>query len=309
MRSAQIQPSVQDNSLQVIRYVEPVIANDSIVDYFFFMADSLNPYPVDSTFRFELKDIVLPEIMADSTATDTVLIRPSLLKSYNSKSVVISPVKHEAPQHDFVTVALLLIMIMLAWGRHFYSRRIRQIFKAFYAPHHVNQLVRDGHLTRERITPGLGIVFVLTTATLIYGLINRYLSLPVIGLSAMWTYAALFAAIALFWTFKNIFVSFLGSLFRASHFASEFILTNVIFNIAIGLIAFPLVFAWFYTGELVLLYSVALLFAVIYIYRFLRLFFVGLKVQSFSVVYLFLYLCTLEILPVLVLVKLVNLID
>jgi hypothetical protein len=307
MTSAQMQPSAQANSLQVLQYVEPVSAIDTIGDYFFFLADSLNPFPVDSTFRFELKEIILP----DTTVADTLLIHPSLLQTHSSKPVDIRPVKHQAPQHDFITVALMLILVLLAWGRHFYiySRRLRQIFKAFYAPHHVNQLVRDGNLIRERITPGLGIVYVLATATLTFGLISRYFSFPMSDIDGVWVFALLIGAISLMWISKNIFVSFTGSLFGVDHFASEFILTNVIFNIVTGLIIFPLVFSWFYTGEPTLLYMVAGLFVVIYSYRFLRLFFVGLKVQSFSVVYLFLYLCTLEILPVLVLAKLFNLFD
>ncbi|MBV2245750.1 MAG: DUF4271 domain-containing protein [Lentimicrobium sp.] len=305
MTLTNLQPSAQANSLQLLQYVEPVSAIDTISDYFFFLADSLNPLPVDSTFRFEIREIILPEPVLE----DTVVIRPSLLQTHQPKPVDMKPVEHQASQYDFITLALVLILVLLAWGRHFFSRRLRQIFKAFYAPHHVNQLVRDGNLIRERIMPGLAIIYILATASFAFGLINRFISIPVPEIDAVWIFAFLVSAITIIWISKNLLVSFTGSLFRVAHFASEFILTNIVFNIVTGLIVFPVVFSWFYTGEATLLYVIAGIYIIIYSYRFLRLFLVGLKVQSFSVVYLFLYLCTLEILPVLILAKLINLFD
>lgn len=308
MTSAQNQPSGQASNLQILQYTEPVQDIDTIQNYFFFLKDSLNPLPVDSTYRFELQTIVLPDTQTDSVSNSAEQLRPSLLRTMASRPVDIRPIKHQVHQHDFITVALMFILILLAWSRFFYSRRLKQIFKAFYAPHNLNQLVRDGNLTHERITPGLGFVYISVMATLAYGLFIRYFPIPGIDMHAGLIFLFFIMAITLLWVSKSMFVSITGSLFRVRSFALEFNLTGVIFNIVIGIVAFPLVFAWLYLGEPALLYSVAAIIMIVYVYRFLRLLFIGLKVQSFSVVHFFLYLCTLEILPVLILIKLLNVI-
>ena len=309
MTSAQNQPSGQANNLQMLQYVEPVQAVDTVQNYLFFIADSLNPLPVDSTYRFELKTIVLPVTESDSLSNSTEQLRPSLLRTLASKPVDIRPIKHQVPQHDFVTVALMFIMILLAWSRFFYGRRLKQIFKAFYASHNLNQLVRDGNLTHERLTPVLGFVYISVMATLAYGLFIRYFPSPGFNFNAGLVFLIFITGILLLWVSKSMLVSITGSLFRVRSFALEFNLTSVIFNIVAGIVTFPLVFTWLYLGEPILLYVVAAIIVIIYSYRFLRLFFIGLKVQSFSVVHFFLYLCTLEILPVLILIKLLKIFD
>ncbi|GAB1403576.1 hypothetical protein MASR1M74_07540 [Lentimicrobium sp.] len=287
----------------MLQFVEPVSSMDTITNYFYFLADSLNPFPVDSTFKFELREIVLP----DSSRKDTVSIRPSLLHEPNAPGVVVQPASRYSPNYDFIGFSLIIILVLLAWSRHFYQRRLKQIVRAFYAPYFVNQLMRDGNLVRERITAGLGMIYVIATATLAFGLIIIEPPFKLLYGDGLWFYLILVAGITLFWLLKVIFIGFTGKLFGTSNFASEFIITIVIFNLVAGLFSFVLIFAWIYTGEMLLLYITLGLFILIYSYRFLRLFMVGMKVQSFSVVYLFLYLCTLEILPVLILAKLLNL--
>ncbi|MFA5727673.1 MAG: DUF4271 domain-containing protein, partial [Saccharofermentanaceae bacterium] len=53
-----------------------------------------------------------------------------------------------------------------------------------------------------------------------------------------------------------------------------------------------------------LLYCALVIFSIFFIFRVLRGFYIGMGLRKFSFLFLFVYLCSLEILPLLVLVKL-----
>lgn len=105
---------------------------------------------------------------------------------------------------------------------------------------------------------------------------------------------------------KVIAVRILGFIFAMREAAQEYIYNIVLFNKALGLILFPVSLCLAYARQLnpewlVLAGSGA--WGILLIYRFIRLSWIGLSERGVSVLYIILYLCTLEILPFVVIIK------
>jgi len=276
-----------------------VKVNDS--GYADYLYDTLNLKPADSTYRFELKEIVLP---SDSTAVsqDTVELKTSIFVPYKVKPQVIKPVVRTEHNYDWLTGLFLLCLVVLVWIRYEGEKRIGQLFRAILAKHNVNQLLRDGDIVNERITIGLMFIYLISASTLIITMAGPGIEIPG-ATTGFLVFSFIAGALLILWLLKLAAIYSSGKLFRTRIESDEYLVTNLIFNAGSGLIAFPFVFAGYYAGNQISLYIAAGVFVLGIILRFIRSIFVGLSAQTFPVVYLFLYLCTLEILPLLVIYK------
>ena len=112
--------------------------------------------------------------------------------------------------------------------------------------------------------------------------------------------------IILIYLIKAISFNLFSQIIKLEKEFSVYLTNVVIFNEAIGLIFIPFIVLLIYMPfeNKKWIYVIAItLFAILYIYRFIRGIIIITSSTKFSKFYLFLYLCTLEILPSLLLIK------
>lgn len=283
---------------------ESIPVADTTMDYGFFLSDSLNPALPDSTFRFELKTIILPDSTTSAVTEQPVKYnRQSVFTPVNKKAGEIVPAPQNVENYDWLTALFMVCLVLIAWIRYYYSRRIRQLFRAVISRHNVNQLVRDGNLAEERLTPALALIYLSSLSVVIWQAVHPQIS-GWLNLSRQWMpFLVIVVAISLLWVLKLFVIRLTGYIFRTRQDISELILTNLIFSGLAGLVTLPVVIAGFYTGNMLLLKIAGITILLFILLRFIRSLLVGLSAQTFSAVYLFLYLCTLEILPLLFLYR------
>jgi hypothetical protein len=283
---------------------ESIPVADTTKDYSFFLSDSLNQKLPDSTFRFELKTIVLPDTVTSAETKKTVKPdRQSVFSPLNKKTGEITPTARYAENYDWLTALFMVCLILIAWIRYYYSRRIKQLFRAVISRHNVNQLIRDGNLAEERLTPALALIYLSSLSVVIWQYGHSQLS-GLLNLPRQWMpFLVIVVTISLLWVLKLLVIRLTGYIFRTRQDISELILTNLIFSGLSGLITLPFVIAGFYSGNMLLLKIAGIIILLFIMLRFIRSLLVGLSAQTFSAVYLFLYLCTLEILPLLFLYR------
>ncbi|PKP50071.1 MAG: hypothetical protein CVT94_03025 [Bacteroidetes bacterium HGW-Bacteroidetes-11] len=276
-------------------------AIDSIASYAGFLADSLNPDIDKNEFRFELKEI----IFADTTAQDTAAknIYPSIILPFGSRTQEIKPVLRTESNNDWITFFLFLSVALLAWVRFYYPRRLKQIFYATFVKRYISQLVRDGNIASERITPALGFIALISTTTLIYGLIGNAIALQIGRNSTTLSFLLIGAVLILIWFLRRFIVKSSGRIFKSAPATEVYLLNSLLFPIVTGVIIFPIVIAWFFAAENYFLYLAGGIVVISMTIRFLRNLSGGLQSQSFSAFYIFLYFCTLEILPLAIVYK------
>ncbi len=118
------------------------------------------------------------------------------------------------------------------------------------------------------------------------------------------------AAILLLYFIKKIFFLFLAGIFDRYEYAKECVFNIYLFNRALGICLYPIIIALAFVKPTIISHNLLLIigYTVIgafYLYRIFREIQISIK-NRISIFYIFLYFCTLEILPILLLVKILT---
>jgi hypothetical protein len=267
--------------------------------------------PSDTVLSRDLKLISL-KASTDSTADFQSLLSPaiphaqSFFTSHQLKIQGIRPVPFKKYQPDWILGFLMLCFMLLAWVQVFYRRRFRQILMAPYSKRFLSQLVRDGDLFSERISLVTGFIYFVTTSLFLYQLNELVLVKDAARLIQGFPFFTLISIFMLgFWILKIGLIRFLSFIFRTRQTSREYILNILIFNILTGIFLLPLLVFAVYLKCVIFLWICMIIFTLFFIFRLIRGFLIGISITKFSSVFLFVYLCSLEMLPLVVLIKVV----
>ena len=206
-------------------------------------------------------------------------------------------------QPDWVLAILVVCFILFTWGQVFYHRRIQQIFRAPFSKRFINQLTRDGNLFRERISVALGIVYILTFSLFLYVFNEQILGLTLQGVSGISLYGLIAVVTIGILAAKVALVNLLGTIFRTRETTNNYLLNLLLFALITGPFLMVAMVFIVYLNSIALIHISLVVFVVILLFRFMRGFFIGMALRKFSYLFLFVYLCSLEILPLLVLIR------
>jgi hypothetical protein len=126
----------------------------------------------------------------------------------------------------------------------------------------------------------------------------------------LWQFAVISGLLTLIYFGKFLMHAILGYLLKMNKLAIGFVSNTITVNNFNALVIFPLIiFMNYHYDELwsvVLSQSIVSLFFISVGYRIIRIFMLSASFFSFPVIYLILYLCSLEILPWLIIIKYLN---
>jgi hypothetical protein len=265
----------------------------------------------DTVFSGNLKQGA-DNVSTDSTAEFQSLLSParatgqSFFTSHQLRIGSIQSIPYTKYQPDWILALLLFCFVLLAWAQVFYRRRLRLILMAPFSKRFLNQLVREGDLFSERISIAAGLIYLLTTSLFIFEgyelvIVKDYRGL----LGGLPLFAMIGIFLLAFWILKTGMIQFLSFIFRTRNTSREYILNILIINILTGLVLLPLLVFAVYLKSVIFLWFCMIIFGLFFLFRFARGFLIGISITKFSYVFLFVYLCSLEILPLIVLVKVV----
>jgi hypothetical protein len=236
-------------------------------------------------------------------------------KQFHQTSSVFKPhslePKHSAPlainqqATDWITIVILVCLFIFAWIQTSYPKRLNQIFRAVVQQHHVNQLERDGNLFKERIALGLSLNYYIIVSIFIFQILRESGVIP-LGFNNLAIAGIIFGTILAYQLLKSLAIRVSGVLFNTSESARQYQLIILIFNYIIGIVLLPIVLIAIYWNSVFFLISGLIIISLLMLYRLARGFLTGLNNKSYNLFYLFLYLCTLEILPLLLIYKVVS---
>lgn len=237
-------------------------------------------------------------------------VAPSLFKEH------LLAVKNTKPEihftnYDFVISGVLLFLyILFVWMYVSNYKKLSQIINGFYINRNSNQMSRDDLSIGNRVSFFLSIFFIITLTIFIsriiayyglqFGISNTAVLNLIIGVGIIVAYSLKFASIKLF-----------GYIFKVQREASEYIMTIFLFCNTLGLFMLPIVVGLTFVRQVspvVFIYSGIGVIVIFFMVRMIRGLILGLNSSEISKIYLFMYLCTLEILPIVIMVKLFMLI-
>ena len=214
-------------------------------------------------------------------------------------------VKEPRPGHpDWIPAVLISCIILITWARVFYYNRMRQIFQAPFSKRFTNLLARDGNLFRERVSVALGIVFILATSLLIYELNQQILRLKFSSMRESFLFLIIVLLFIAFQSVKVTLIRMVGIIFKTRETTNSYLLNLLIFALFSGPVLLVGLILLLYLKSVLFLYSCLFFLVLLLVFRFVRGFFIGISLTKFSYLFLFVYLCSLEILPLLIIIKL-----
>jgi hypothetical protein len=220
----------------------------------------------------------------------------------------------EQPNQDLgaetggMTFVLLLSMVIVGSLTLFYQRHLQRIIKAIWSFSEAQLLYRERNSPLQRASAQMNFLFHTMIAVLVaQWMTYKGIHLPKLG---FWeTLLALFVVAHAVFVFRFIVSRIIGYLFALQELFHEFFYHIYLFPKAMGLILFPLIVIIQYTVPSVqstLFHISFALVGLLYLGQTLRSFRVIIK-YNVSILFLILYLCAFEIVPVIWVYKLISL--
>ncbi len=230
-------------------------------------------------------------------------VHPNSGKWLTDTVVVFNPkVVDAAAGGIWVHVILFVCFTMLVTLRVFDFKRLVLLVQGFARASSVSTLYREESALSSRVSLFLLVNFVLMASLFLWQASGFLFTDYAEPADVAW----ISGAIILTYLVKIIGIRFLGFLFEMKEAAQEYIYNIVLFNKTLGLILFPIALCLAYADQVPqswLVWAGFVSWAIVLLYRIIRLSWIGLSIRKVSIFYIILYLCTLEILPFVVIVK------
>ena len=198
---------------------------------------------------------------------------------------------------DAFFILVLLSFLLIALIKGMYWKHAKLFFMGVFAQRYANQYLREENAFTERVN-FLTFLLMAINFTLIITKFQAVIDLP--------TIVSVFFLVVLFFLLKLILIKLLGFFFKVKDLAKLAIFFSLLFDKTLGFVLFPLVVViYFFSVDIsstVLMISLGL-FIILFMLKLFWLWKIGTNSFGLPQVYIFLYLCTIEIFPLLLLVK------
>lgn len=288
------QQAVFDTAASQI-FVESALIEDSLT----YVQDSLLRTPSDTTFRFfEIKPEEKIFIGDARFPSDTAYFEKILWKG-----LPVVPRQPHDLSGDIFTLILLLLFALLASVRRGFSKYISSLFQSIFNFNASVRMYREKNYSFLHGALRLEVLFYISVSIFVYQVIMLS-SFEKVRFNFI-EFGKTAGVLILFFLVKKLLYKTMGTLFIGASDTKELIFNMDNFYRVAGIILFPVVafIAFSPFGNTVIPISTGV-FTIVFFYGLLlkRAITILLKKQV-SIIYLFLYLCTLEFLPLLLIYK------
>lgn len=249
-----------------------------------------------------MKKLLLIPLDKITLVGDTTL-NPSLFPNHLLEVKNTQPLLHFTKYDYVIGSVLLLSYILFVWLYVTNKKRLNQTITGLFIYHSSNLANRNESILNNRITFFLFLLFLLTSTSFI---IQTELHYNLIELPTAPTYITTFLIICFIYSTKVIVTKWMGLLFQTQKEAEDYILNLFLFCNALGLFLLPIVIGLTFVKQFPVDLFIKTGFAIIALLicsRLIRGLLIGFKSVRISKFYLFLYLCILEVVPFVIIAK------
>ncbi len=217
-----------------------------------------------------------------------------------------TPISEEAAYYRFLFISIMGILLMLTLLMTLFRSFFRKAIQAFSNDTMMNQVYRDRESVGALPFLALYSFFFVNGGLFIYFLAKNYNANLPGNHFQQWLYYTL-ALVGLF-SLKHLLLNIVGFIFPVEKEVRLYNFLIMIFGIVIGLILAPINILLAYGPESIfgtLILITLIMLGSVYLFRYARSLFIADRFLFFHRFHFLLYICTVEIAPVMVLVKLV----
>ena len=200
---------------------------------------------------------------------------------------------------------LLLSLFTFSWVKLAYQKYVVQVVTSIVNYQVSLRLLREKNVLFRNMAIGLNFVFAVNLGLLIfyYLLLNNLNQVNSSNFLSVIIYSS---GIIFVYNIKTFLCKILGNIFLVKEQFAEYVHNIHLYNKNLGLFLFPIVIVFPYITDIHVKTFVLYLGFIIFIGVFLMLIYRGIQIimrNGVSTFYLILYLCAIEILPILLLIK------
>jgi hypothetical protein len=198
---------------------------------------------------------------------------------------------------DIIFILLTISFLLIAILKAYYWKHTKLLLMGVFAQRYANQFLREENVFTQRVNFITFLLMIINFSVITLKFIPKASILEVL---------ALIALVVFLFLIKMGLMLFLGNIFKMKDMARLGIFFSFLFDRSLGFFLFPfIVTLYFFPFEIssVLLVIISAITAILVALKLFWLWKIGTKSFGFPNSYIFLYLCTLEISPLLLLAK------
>jgi len=212
-------------------------------------------------------------------------------------NMILQPLVPAEINNNWIFWILLTGFAILTMTRYYHAKRLKLFGSAIFKRAAALQLIRESPVYSHRSFFPLLSIYIISVTLLIQQMVE--VSSPgsgddIISLLGFAQFLGIYIAFSLL---KMLTIWLVSITFKNVETAREYIQNILIYNLVLGILLLPVLLLIVYTYHELFLYLAGGLALIIMGLRFIRGIAIGLSDSKFSLFHLFLYLCTLEILP------------
>lgn len=263
-----------------------------------YFLDNIQLEPVEKSSR-EADFFIYEDREAIKDTTQIILVEPkNSVHSQNEIGAV------EKSNHAWYLIIFLLVLAQLARVRLYYGKYFAPVFYSLVSYKAENNLYRNKNTPFIKFSFGLNTIFFLI-APIFFLQVSDFFDLNILNYKPIINYLILVGVFIIWYFIKFIVMQLIGYISFSQKLFSEyfFSFSLSIKNIALFLIPVSIFEAYIDTGmNHLFIYLGLVIIGLVYLLGVFRLLYLFL-IKRFSVLYGILYLCALEILPILILIR------
>jgi hypothetical protein len=259
--------------------------------------DQLHISPIEPAWALQFKTSKEPGLIAETKMPVNERInissQPSKSKGFEST--------------DWMLGVIIFSLILVSWLRVGFNRFVQLAVQASYNFFAARRIKEESNVMRSRVFHFMNFLFFVNLALFLSQIID-YQNISILNLKGILLFFVMLGVVISIYSIKGLFLSMLDFFFLTKGAFSYYNSTVFIYNRMVGLVLLPIISVVpFINTQFApwLLYAGIVALIALYFFRIFRGIQIGIK-NRLSIFYLILYLCALEILPLLVLYKLVE---
>jgi hypothetical protein len=201
-------------------------------------------------------------------------------------------------------IILVIAVLLLGMTKAFSNNRYRLGLKALVNYGVAQEITREEQVFFHRSNVLLTVSQILTLSLFVYQ-IKRMILNVTNEPEGFNSFLVIVLGIVIVYLVKYIFSKLLLFIFNDTTISAEYIFNVSLYNNLLGVLLIPILCVNYFTTfsfQPLLIYIVVPLGLLVFLFRLIRLFLIG-RARGVLYVYIFLYICTLEILPLVVLYR------
>ena len=231
---------------------------------------------------------------------------PSLFSNHLLKPSSNQPELKVLNTDYWIPGVLFFCFVVFVYLKAQYNKKFNEHLNIFFSARTLSKLSREEYALNNRFSLSMILIFILTSSLFIYQLNNKYNWIQAMHGNEIGIYIKIVLIITGLFFSKIFTLKIIGILFGKPQEAEEQIFNISLFNKITGLFLLPVLICFMFinTGyKNLFIYLVGILFVLMFVYRIVRSFSGYLSDPHFSKFYLFIYLCCLEVIPLVVIIK------